>query len=282
MMLGQFEITALADGFLDTDVKLMQNISEAAARKLLYRHFSDSKKTRTAVNCYLINTGSKLILVDPGAGSMFGPALGKMFFNLKAAGYAPAQIDTVLITHMHPDHIGGLIDANGKAAFAKADVYVAKAESDFWLSELEAKKVPAEMRKFFDMARAAAAPYMETGRWKTVQGTDLPVAGIRAVPVHGHTAGHTAYEVRSGGDTLLIIGDMVHNMAIQFPQPEAAILFDKDIEQAVKARQETFRKAAETRSTIAGMHIPFPGIGHIRAEGKGSYTWVPVEFSPLP
>ena len=281
MMVGQFEITALADGFVDLDVKLMRNISDEKIRGLLDRGFTGYPKMKTSVNAYLINTGRQLVLVDAGAGKLLSAAHGNVMRNLKAAGYDPSQVDIILITHMHRDHVGGLVDADGRMAFPNATVYVARAESEFWLSEAEAAKAPVEARSSFKAVSGTAAPYIAAGRWKTFEGSGLPVAGISALAIPGHTAGHTAYEVKSGNEVFLVIGDMLHSAAIQFAYPDAAISFDRDTGQAISVRKVLFRKAAAEKTLLGGMHIPFPGIGHIRAEGPESYTWVPVEFGPM-
>ena len=282
MMLDHFEVTALSDGSVDLDAHLLVNVPEKRLKDLLNRNFSGFPKIMTSVNAYLINTGSQLVLVDTGAGKLFGPSLGNVLRNMKASGYDPAQVDAVLITHMHGDHLGGLIDAEGRPAFSKALVFVSKAENDFWLSPVEAQKAPAEMKRHFKTAHDTADPYVALGRWKTFEGSDLPIQGIKAVPIHGHTAGHTAFEVKSGNDVLLIIGDMVHSAAVQFAFPDAALSFDKDQKQAIAVRRALFKRAARDKSLIGGMHIPFPGIGHIRSEGENSYAWVPVEFIPVP
>jgi glyoxylase-like metal-dependent hydrolase (beta-lactamase superfamily II) len=280
MALGELEITALYDGYIDLDTKILSNANPAEVQRLLTRMFLAGQKVQTAVNAFLINAGGKLILVDTGAAKAFGPTLGFIGDNLKAAGYSPEQVDVVLLTHLHADHAAGLLNAEGKPLFPNAEVRVTRADSDFWLSEEMAAKAPEGFRPFFKMARTAAAPYQAAGRWKTFSGDAELAPGIRAVDAHGHTPGHTAYLIESKGERLLIVGDAVHSHAVQFARPEVAIEFDSDQKQAVIARKKLFAFAAKEKLAVAGMHLPFPGIGHVRSEGN-AYTWVPVEFSPI-
>lgn len=220
--------------------------------------------------------------MDTGAGASSRPVLGHLAHNLKASGYEPAQVDTILLTHMHGDHIGGLIDAEGRPVYPKATVLVAKAESDYWLSKQNAEKAPDGQRRRFQLAREVAAPYLARGKWRTFVPGGEVVPGIRAVDAKGHTPGHTAYVVESDGQKLVIWGDVVHAYAVQFAELGVAIDFDTDPKQAVLTRRKLMRHMAADGSLVAGMHLPFPGIGHIRAKGKGSYAWVPVIFRPLP
>lgn len=278
--LGGFEVTALYDGAIKLDTKLLKNTNDKEVQQLLARMFVKGPAVQTAVNAYLINTGSKLVLVDAGAAKVFGPSLGNIVANLKAAGYAPEQVDAVLVTHLHGDHVNGLIDAEGKAVFAHAEIWSAKADNDFWLSEDIAAKAPKEAQGFFKMARDAAAPYLKAGKWKTFSGNQDLLPGFASFAANGHTPGHSAYLVGTGEDKLLIWGDIVHNHAVQFARPTVAIEFDVDRKAAVATRKAIFAKAAKEKLLVAGMHLPFPGIGHVRAESKG-YSWVPAEFSPL-
>jgi glyoxylase-like metal-dependent hydrolase (beta-lactamase superfamily II) len=186
----------------------------------------------------------------------------------------------VLLTHLHADHAAGLLGADGKPLFPNAEVRVAQADNDFWLSEEIAAKAPDGFKPFFKLAREAAAPYQAAGRWKPFSGEVELAPGIKAVDAHGHTPGHTAYMIESKGQRLLIVGDAVHSHAVQFARPEVAIEFDSDKKQAVAARKRLFARAAKEKLALAGMHLPFPGLGHVRADGKG-YAWVPVEFSPI-
>ncbi|WP_310493730.1 MBL fold metallo-hydrolase [Dechloromonas sp.] len=281
LMLGSFEVTALYDGAIDLDEKLLKSIAKRDIQRLLARQFLKGPKVQTAVNAYLVNTGNKLVLVDAGAAKLFGPGLGNIVDNLKAAGYSPEQVDTVLVTHLHGDHVNGLVTAEGKAVFTKAEVWSAKADNDFWLSEEIAAKAPTEAQGFFKMARDAAAPYLAAGKWKTFDSDRELLAGVSSVDTHGHTPGHASYMLQSGDQRLLILGDLVHNHAVQFARPEVAIEFDNDPKQAISARKRIFFQAAKEKLMVAGMHLPFPGIGHVRKETAGGYAWVPAEFAPL-
>jgi len=277
---GDLEITALYDGYVDLAASVLLNANKAEVQRLLARKFIAGEKVQTAVNAYLINLGGKLILVDTGAAKAFGPTLGFIGEQIRAAGYTPEQIDIVLLTHLHADHVAGLLGADGKPQFPNAEVRVDQAESDFWLSEANAAKAPKDFQSFFKIARDSAAPYQAAGKWKPFSGAAELAPGIKAVPAVGHTPGHTAYQIESKGERLLILGDAVHSHAVQFARPEVAIEFDSDKKQAVATRKKLFAWAAKEKLLVSGMHLPFPGLGHVRADGK-AFAWVPVEYSPL-
>lgn len=285
MALGAFEVTALYDGSIDLDPKILTGIAAPDIQSLIARMFQESTPgVQTAVNAFLVHTGANLVLVDAGAAGAFGPTLGGVAANIRAAGYDPAQVDTVLLTHLHGDHAAGLLGADGKPLFPNATVLAAKEEAAFWLDEAVAAKAPQEVQVFFKIARDAVAPYQAAGRFRTFTAGEEPVPGIKTVAAFGHTPGHTGYLISSGGKSLLAWGDVVHNHAVQFSRPEVVIEFDIDKAQALATRRKILEDAARDRLWVAGAHLPFPGIGHVRAEngvGGGAYAWVPVEFGPL-
>jgi len=277
MMLGDFEVTALSDGTVDLPMdKLLTNIKPAQLDKALSRAHLKTP-VESSVNAYLINTGSKLVLVDAGAGALFGPTLGKLVANMKAAGYQPEQVDAVLITHLHPDHIGGLV-AGDKLAFPNATVHVAKADADFWLSADNMKKAPAETQSMFQQATAMLNPYSTAGKLKPFEGETELVPGIRSIATPGHTPGHSLYAAESKGQKLVIWGDLMHLAAVQFPDPSVTIQFDTDSKAAAAQRKKAYAEAAKQGYWVGVAHISFPGIGHLATEGKG-YAWVPVNYS---
>lgn len=282
MMIGKMEVTALYDGFIDVDPKLLKYTSAREVQSLLARMFvASTPGMQTAVNAFLIHTGTNLVLVDTGAASCFGPTLGGILGNLRAAGYTPEQVDAVLLTHLHGDHACGLI-ADGKPAFPNATVYADKADADYWLSESVAAAAPESAQAFFKMARDAVAPYQAANRFQTFNAAAgaEPLPGVRAVPSRGHTPGHTGFLFTSGNENLLLWGDIVHSHATQFRRPNIAIEFDVDSHQAVLTRQRVLADAAKRKLWVGGAHLPFPGLGHVRRDQVG-YTWVPVEFGPI-
>ncbi|HEY6609541.1 MAG TPA: MBL fold metallo-hydrolase [Pseudomonas sp.] len=281
MALGELEVTALYDGYVDLDPKILKGASAEDIQKLLAKMFVESSKgVQTAVNAYLINTGSQLVLVDAGAAQCFGPTLGVIQANIRAAGYAPEQIDSVLLTHLHPDHACGLLTADGQMAFPNASVHVPQAEADYWLSEEVMAKAAEASQGMFKMAQTAVAPYAAADKLKRYGEQGPGIAGVTSVASHGHTPGHSGYLFGAGDSRLLVWGDIVHSHAVQFARPEVSIEFDVDSAQAIATRQRVFADAALDKLWVAGAHLPFPGIGHVRTEGEG-FAWVPVEYGPL-
>ena len=278
---GRVTVTALYDGYIGIAPTLLKGMSADDIQTLLTRMFQASDNgIQTAVNAFLVHTGKNLVLVDAGAASCFGQTMGNIVANIKAAGYRPEDIDTVLLTHMHPDHICGLVDASGKAVFSRATVWGAKSEADFWLDKKVEMAAPEGHRPFFQMAQHAIEPYAHAGRFKTFSPGDQLVAGFSAVPSPGHTPGHTSYLLQSGQEGLLIWGDIIHAHAVQLAHPEVSIEFDVTPAQAIESRKEVLERVAQQRLMVAGAHMPFPGMGHLGKETQG-YSWVPVEFGPI-
>jgi glyoxylase-like metal-dependent hydrolase (beta-lactamase superfamily II) len=231
----------------------------------------------TSVNGYLINTGSKLVLVDTGAAGLFGPTLGKLTNSLKAAGYQPEQVDEIYITHMHPDHVGGLM-AGDKMVFPNATVRADKHDADFWLSQTNLDKAPADSKGFFQGAMASLNPYVKAGKFKAFEGNTELVPGVKAQANYGHTAGHTIYVVESKGQKLVLWGDLMHVAAVQFETPSVTIGFDSDSKAAAAQRKKAYAEAAKEGYIVGAAHLSFPGLGRLRIQGSG-YVFLPVNYS---
>ncbi len=279
VMLGEFEVTALSDGTVALPVdKLLTGTTTAKTQKALARSFLKAP-LETSVNGYLVNTGSKLVLIDTGAAGLFGPTLGNLITNLKAAGYQPEQVDEIYITHMHADHVGGLM-AGDKLAFPNATVRADKHDADFWLSQANLDKAPADAKGFFQGAMASMNPYVAAGKFKAFDGDTELVPGIKAVATRGHTPGHSIYKIQSQGQTLVLWGDLMHVAAVQFAEPGVTIQFDTDSKNAALQRKRAYAEAASQGYMVGSAHISFPGLGHLRVQGKG-YEWLPVNYSGL-
>ncbi len=278
MMLGDFEVTALSDGTVTLPVDtLLTGTNKARVDAALAKSYLKAP-VETSVNAYLINTGTKLVLIDAGAGNLFGPTLGKMMTSLKASGYTPEQVDEIYITHMHPDHVGNLV-ANGKIAFPNATVRAGKGDADTFLSKEALDKAPEAMKGFFQGAQASVNPYVAGGKFKPIEADGELVPGIKAVNANGHTPGHMTYVVESKGQKLVLWGDLMHVAAVQFAEPSVTIQFDTDTKKAAAARKKAYAEAAKQGYFVGIAHVSFPGLGQLRTDGAG-YRWIPVNYSP--
>jgi glyoxylase-like metal-dependent hydrolase (beta-lactamase superfamily II) len=216
---------------------------------------------QSEINVFLVRGGGHTVLVDTG----FGLAI---FDSMKRLGVAPGDVDSVLITHMHGDHIGGLAK-DGKALFPRAKVYLAAQERDYWVNSAANAG-----------ARAALAPY--AGRVETFLPGDLEAGspeilpGIRAAAAFGHTPGHTVFLIESGGRKFLIWGDLIHAEKIQFPLPGISVSYDIDPAAAAASRKQVLEWAVKNRAVIGGMHLVYPAVGRVETDGEG-YRFVPAE-----
>ena len=277
---GDFEVTALYDGYLFIDPARLEGLKPGLLPPLLKRAFDDGeRKGLTSVNAYLVHMGDRLILVDTGTAQCFGPTMGRLPENFRAAGYKPKDVDTILITHMHADHVCGLVTADGKPAYPNATVWVAGTEVDYWFDDTSIEKAPKNQQGFFKVSRQPVAPFVAAGtlhRFKP--GVLFP--GVTAFAIPGHTPGQMAFLFESKGQSFLALGDIVHVHTVQFAHPEVWIGSDTKPEIAVATRETLLAKLAQNRWAIGGAHLPFPGIGHVRKEAAG-FAFVPVDYSPV-
>src|SRR6267143_588476 len=279
LMVGDIEVTALFDGSAVFDPHWLngKKVTMDGVVKALHE---DPHMLDVVDSGFLVNTGKQLILVDAGAGTWWGgEALGRLAGSLCSAGYTPEEVDLVLVTHLHSDHVGGLTTQDGKRVFPNAEVYVAKAESDFWLSPEIAAKAPKDAQPFFQSAQAIAAPYIKAGKWHTFSGSEPIVDGMRLVPLPGHTPGHTGYEFTSRGQKILFWGDIIHAQRVQLQHPEVTAIFDIDQTAGAATRNQVLSKLSREYVLIAAPHTSlFPALGRLRKDGSG-YSWVPVVFT---
>jgi glyoxylase-like metal-dependent hydrolase (beta-lactamase superfamily II) len=279
LKIGAFEVTVLNDGSAALPTKYFSGDAEGAGKLLGNAFVANKEMAPTTFNEWLINTGDKLILVDTGYSSAIGPMAGKLPKVLAAAGVNPADIDAVVITHIHPDHCNGLLTTDKQIAFPNATVHVNGDEFAWWLEgDIKVPEGKPFFKDLFEGGRAAFKPYVDGKRVQTFKDGAELAPGITAVTAPGHTVGHTMVRVANGDGQLLIWTDIVHSTALQFPEPERAIAFDLEPPKAIATRKKVMDMAATDRLLIAGTHIGFPGVGHV-AKASSGYAFVPVPWN---
>ena len=264
--IGDIVVSAVSDGYLNGSMEVLRGISVPEGTQMLADVFRPAR--RTSVNTFAIFSAGRVAVIDTGSGSYMGDTVGWQMRNLRAAGVDPATVDTVLLTHMHPDHSLGLTDrTTGARLFPNAEVALHEREAPHWLDDANMARA-AEREKLlnFRAAREQLKPYSD--RLRPFTGGEV-FPGVTAIPAPGHTPGHTMYFVQSGDESVLIWGDIVHVPEIQIPRPEVTIAFDIDPDGAIAARKRALEMVTSEKLLIGGMHLHFPAFSRlIRRDGK--------------
>lgn len=275
--LGDYEITALSDGTVPQDLHALLKGTSISNTDHLLEKVHLHNPVEASINAFLINTGEKLILVDTGAGSFFGVGYGgKLTQRLKSIGYDASQITDILVTHVHTDHTGGLVN-EGQAVFPNAIIHVGKADLDFFLDENNQNGVDGYDKTYFQQATTALTPYLKLGHVSPISGSQLVFKGVNATPTPGHTPGHYFYTVESKGEKITFIGDAIHVESIQLLNPDITIVYDVDQRAAAKQRATQFETIAKEGRLVAAAHLPYPGIGYINQDASG-YKFIRAEY----
>jgi glyoxylase-like metal-dependent hydrolase (beta-lactamase superfamily II) len=278
--LGDYQLTALYDGVwnLKIDSRFVRNASGAAVNDALAAAFLPPNVLPVSFTALLVNTGSKLVLIDAGTGGQVSDTAGTLPASLAAANVAPATIDTILISHFHPDHIDGLKTKDGAKVFPNAEIMVPEPEWTFWMDEAEMNRAPDRIKIYFRNARRIFGDIAnEVRRFRP--GSEV-APGITSMSAFGHTPGHTAFAIASRNQSMLAMSDTVRNPYLFARYPDWQPLFDMDGPLAVKARRRMLDRAAADRMLVEAYHFPFPACGHIARRGKG-YELVPAMWQPL-
>ncbi len=260
---GDVLVTALYDGGVVLPAEVFLGITPEEREHVL-RAGGRRPPFTSAVNAFLLQWPDRTVLVDTGAGTAFGDAAGRLPANMAAAGVGPSDISDVVMTHLHSDHFGGLLDGNGGAAFPGAGLWVAETEMAFWYDDAAMAEAPEARRGTFEQARRSTAAYAaRTHRF--AYGRIMP--GLEALALPGHTPGHTGYMLTSGGESLLIWGDVFHLPVVQAARPEVGTAFDSDPALATRSRRAVLERAVSEDLLVTGMHMSFPGFARIARAG---------------
>ncbi|MGL4727948.1 MAG: MBL fold metallo-hydrolase [Bosea sp. (in: a-proteobacteria)] len=277
---GDFEVTAVHDGIVRgaLDPARIPNASIDDVKKLLGTNFMSTEQVTNNFTTIVVNTGQKLILIDSGFNNNGAPTTGQMGANLAAAGIDPKQIDTVLVSHFHPDHINGLRTKEGALVYANAEIVIPKGDWDHYMDDAKMAAVPDAARGAFIVSRRVFGPIAKDVR--PLEWGKEVVPGITAIASPGHTPGHTSFVVSSGSGKLLVMGDACNDPRIFARNPDWHLSFDLDKPMAVETRKKLLDMAAAEKMQISFYHAAFPATGYVAKDGAG-FNWFPASYAPV-
>lgn len=278
-MLGKLELTIVTDGHImmkPVQPNFAPGIPASKVEKALKDNFASVSEVDLGINILVVRSVDRLIMIDSGCGSNFGKDSGWLIQNLANAGIKATEITDVVISHAHPDHIGGLTDQDGKVVFPNASIYLSSIEHDFWMSpspDFSKSKLQDEALKKLVVEVARKNILAIRPQLHLVNDGDEILGCIKMELAPGHTPGHCIIHVFSGTERLCHIADLVHSSVLVIEHPEWGFEGDTDFDLAVKSRKTVMKAMAASRTTIFSYHLPWPGIGHVRRKGEG-FEWV--------
>jgi glyoxylase-like metal-dependent hydrolase (beta-lactamase superfamily II) len=277
--LGDYEITILHDGqrSFPLPATFVTNVPLDQAKQAAADAFMPAGKVTVPFNPTLINTGSKLVLLDTGNGPSPDGAVGQLFPNLAAAGVQPGDIDIVVISHLHPDHINGLRAADNSVAFPNATIIAPEPDWSFWMSDENMARAtsPVDKNYFANTRKILTGMESRVGRYNW--GAEV-APGITALSTPGHTPGHTSFAVSSAGKSMLVQSDVTNIPEFFLRNPDWHVMYDHDPEMAQATRHRFYDMAASEKMLVAGYHFAFPSTGHVEKTADG-YRLIPVAWS---
>jgi len=258
-----------------------QNAPQEEFEALLHAHFLPTDALDVHINSLFVNTGQEKVLIDPGAGSSFGPRFGNVLRNLQRAGVDPSEITVVVISHGHNDHFHSLLTTDGALTFPKARIIWAEDEWAYWCSaqaerDVNALPLPDNTKAGIIHSVRLVLPATEHQTERLLAGSEV-VPGITLVPAPGHTRANTAVLVSSGDEQLLYAGDVIHHFVTSLARPDWSAVFDHLPEVARVTRRRLLDRAASERMLVMAYHIPFPALGHVRRQ-NGAFDWEPLTW----
>ena len=269
---GIFEVTGLSDGYFPLPAGIVAPDASSAEWAVIQQRLGGGAGSIDArANVPLIRSGRDLILVDVGGGGKFQPTEGRLASSLAQAGHDPTSVTKVLLTHAHPDHLWGMLGADGQPRYPNATYYMGRTEWDFWMNSDYRSALPEGLHSFAQGAQRDLSAIRE--RFVAVKDGDEVVAGIHAIATPGHTPGHLSYRL-DGPEALVITGDVVTNAIVSFEQPRWRFGNDTDSEAAINTRASFVDRAATERLRLLGYHFSYPGLGRVEAHGA-AYRFVP-------
>ena len=274
--MGDVEIISVLDGIARRPLgeEFVKNAPLAEVKALLTSQGLPTDYIDVPFTPFVVIAGGRKVLIDTGLGEFGGPNAGKLLENLRAAGVPASDIDIVLISHFHGDHINGLRNKAGELAFAKAKVMVPAAEYAFWMDDAKMAAAPAGQKGAFENARRTFSAMGPDMLVQFAAGAEV-VPGIRSVAAYGHTPGHTLFEVTSAGQSFFYLADLTNVPSLFARTSDWAVTFDMDAEAARKGRREVFARVTSSKSLVGGFHFPFPAFGRMTATGNG-YAFEPT------